>query len=54
VKRKAIAEEIQKFALDNATFPIAGQFQSPAVWRSELQGVIDFGFPVIWNIERKA
>ena len=52
-KRRALAEQLQKFALENATFPIAGQFQSPAVWRSELAGVIDFGFPVMWNIERK-
>ncbi len=51
-KRKALAAELQKFATEAATFPIAGQFQSPAVWRSELKGVIDFGFPVIWNIER--
>ncbi|MCZ8315118.1 ABC transporter substrate-binding protein [Phreatobacter sp.] len=52
-KRKVLAEQLQKFALENATFPIAGQFQSPAVWRSELAGVIDFGFPVMWNIERR-
>ncbi len=51
-KRKALAAELQKLATEDATFPIAGQFRSPAVWRSELKGVIDFGFPVIWNIER--
>lgn len=51
-KRKALAAELQKLATEDATFPIAGQFRSPAVWRSELRGVIDFGFPVIWNIER--
>ena len=36
-----------------AAFAIAaGQFRAPAAWRAELRGVIDFGFPVVWNIER--
>ena len=52
VKRRELATELQQLAIDAATFPIAGQFRSPAVWRAELKGVIDFGFPVIWNIER--
>jgi peptide/nickel transport system substrate-binding protein len=51
-KRKQLAGELQRLAFEAATFPIAGQFRSPAVWRSELRGVIDFGFPVIWNIEK--
>jgi peptide/nickel transport system substrate-binding protein len=33
-------------------FPLTGPFSSHAVWRSRLQGVIDFGFPVLWNIRR--
>lgn len=53
-KRATLATEIQKLAVEAATFPIAGQFRSPAVWRRELSGVIDFGFPVIWNMERTA
>ena len=53
-KRKELAGRLQKLAFEAATFPIAGQFRSPAVWRSELRGVIDFGFPVIWNIEKPA
>jgi peptide/nickel transport system substrate-binding protein len=40
--------------LANVNFPLTGQFSSPAVWRRELQGVIDFGFPVLWNIRRTA
>lgn len=51
-KRKALAAELQRLAIENVTFPITGQFRSPAVWRAELKGVIDFGFPVLWNIER--
>ncbi|WP_426955334.1 ABC transporter substrate-binding protein [Muricoccus radiodurans] len=53
-KRRELAGQLQKLAFEAATFPIAGQFRSPAVWRSELRGVIDFGFPVIWNIEKPA
>jgi peptide/nickel transport system substrate-binding protein len=51
-QRKALAAELQKLAIENVTFPMDGQFRSPAVWRAELKGVIDFGFPVMWNIER--
>jgi hypothetical protein len=48
----ANCELLDRAAVAQATFPIAGQFRAPAAWRAELRGVIDFGFPVIWNIER--
>jgi len=51
-KRRELAIELQRLAHEHATFPLSGQFQAPAVWRAELRGVIDFGFPVLWNIER--
>lgn len=51
-RRREIAAELNRVAIERATFPIAGQFRAPAAWRRELRGVIDFGFPVIWNIER--
>ena len=51
-RRREIAGELQRISIDNAIFPISGQFASPAVWRAELRGVIDFGFPVLWNVER--
>lgn len=50
--RQAIAAKLQEAAFEDATFPIAGQFSSPAAWRKELTGVIDFGLPIMWNIER--
>jgi peptide/nickel transport system substrate-binding protein len=53
-RRREIAGELQRLSIQNANFPLAGQFASPAVWRAELRGVIDFGFPVLWNIERVA
>lgn len=51
-KRRELAAELNRVAIAQVTFPIAGQFRAPAAWRRELKGVIDFGFPVIWNIER--
>jgi peptide/nickel transport system substrate-binding protein len=52
-KRQAIAASIQQAAFEDATFLVAGQFSSPAAWRQELSGVIDFGLPIMWNIERR-
>jgi peptide/nickel transport system substrate-binding protein len=51
-KRRELAAELQRLSHEYATFPLSGQFQAPAVWRAELRGVIDFGFPVMWNLER--
>ncbi|MFC3127336.1 ABC transporter substrate-binding protein [Pseudoroseomonas globiformis] len=51
-RRREIAGELQQLSVSHANFPLAGQFASPAVWRAELKGVIDFGFPVLWNIQR--
>ncbi|MBO1075884.1 ABC transporter substrate-binding protein [Roseomonas marmotae] len=53
-KRREIMAEINRRALANVNFMLTGQFSSPAVWRKELKGVIDFGFPVLWNIRREA
>ncbi len=52
-KRQTIAASIQQAAFEDGTFLMAGQFSSPAVWRRELSGVIDFGLPIMWNIERR-
>ena len=51
-KRRVIAGEMQRISFEQAFLPIGGQFASPAVWRADLSGVIDFGFPVMWNMER--
>ncbi|WP_236038777.1 periplasmic substrate-binding domain-containing protein [Belnapia arida] len=53
-RQREVAGELQRISIDQAIFPLAGQFASPAVWRAELRGVVDFGFPVLWNIERSA
>jgi peptide/nickel transport system substrate-binding protein len=51
-KRQDIAARLQALCYENVNFPIAGQFRAPAVWRRELKGVIDFGIPILWNIQR--
>ncbi len=51
-KRLAIAGQMQTLAYENVDFPITGQFAAPAVWRAGLKGVVDFGFPIMWNMER--
>ena len=33
-KRKALAAQLNEVAIEQATFPIAGQFRAPAAWRS--------------------
>ena len=52
-KRRVIAASIQQAAFEDSTFLMAGQFSSSAAWRKELSGVIDFGLPIMWNIERQ-
>lgn len=53
-KRQALAGQMQAVAYENVNFPITGQFSAPAIWRASLKGVIDFGFPIMWNMERAA
>ena len=54
VNRQAIAARIQRAAYEDGTFLIAGQCSSPAAWRKELGGVVDFGLPILQNIERRS
>jgi peptide/nickel transport system substrate-binding protein len=34
-------------------YVLAGQFSAPMAYRSDLHGVVPFGFPVFWGMERK-
>ena len=52
-KRRALAAQLQARAHENVSVVILGQFASPAVYRSDLQGVLEVGFPVLWNIQRQ-
>ena len=51
-RRREIAAQLQARAHENVSVVILGQFASPAVYRSDLRGVLEVGFPVLWNIQR--
>lgn len=51
-KQREIAARLQARALENVSVVTLGQFASPAAYRANLRGVLEVGFPVLWNIER--
>ena len=52
-KQKQIEAQIQAEFHSNVNLVLAGQFSAPMAYRSDLRGVVPFGFPVFWNMERK-
>ena len=51
--QKDLAGQIQAEFHSNVNYVLAGQFSAPRAYRSNLKGVVPFGFPAFWNIERK-
>ncbi len=51
-RRREIAARMQQSVHDNVSIIILGQFAGPAAYRANLQGVLDVGFPVLWNVQR--
>ncbi len=51
--QKRLKDAIQADFHDNVDYVIAGQFGAPGAWRSSLNGVVPFSFPIFWNISRK-
>jgi peptide/nickel transport system substrate-binding protein len=51
-KRRELAAEIQRSVHDNVSIVILGQFAGPSAYRGNLRGVLDVGFPVLWNVQR--
>jgi peptide/nickel transport system substrate-binding protein len=49
-RRKQIAEEVQKLAFDEVPFVNWGQFVVPGAFRKNVQGVLQFGATLLWNI----
>jgi peptide/nickel transport system substrate-binding protein len=49
-RRKQIAEEIQKLAFENVPYVPWGQFVVPGAFRKHVQGVLQFGATLLWNI----
>jgi peptide/nickel transport system substrate-binding protein len=53
VERKQLAGEIQAAFHRNVNLLLGGQYSAPAAYRSNLRGVIPFGFPVFWSMEKQ-
>ncbi len=51
VKRKAIAEKVQVLAYDEVPYVPWGQFVVPGAFRKNVQGVLQFGATLLWNIQ---
>jgi peptide/nickel transport system substrate-binding protein len=49
-RRKQIAEEVQKLAFDEVPFIPWGQFVVPGAFRKNVQGVLQFGATLLWNV----
>lgn len=52
-QRKQLEAQIQAEFHSNVDVVLAGQFSAPMAYRSDLKGVVPFGFPVFWSMERK-
>jgi peptide/nickel transport system substrate-binding protein len=49
-KRKTIAEKVQLLAYDEVLYVPWGQFVVPGAYRKNVQGVLQFGATLLWNI----
>jgi peptide/nickel transport system substrate-binding protein len=49
-RRKAIAEKVQLLAYDEVPYVPWGQFVVPGAFRKNVQGVLQFGATLLWNI----
>lgn len=51
--RRNLAAQIQTAFHRNVNFVLGGQLAAPAAYRSNLQGLVPFAFPLLWNVARK-
>ena len=49
-KRKQLAEDIQRLALDEVAYVPWGEWFQPTAFRKSVQGVLKFTAPVFWNV----
>ena len=49
MKRKELANELQKVALREVTYVPWGEWVQPTAFRKNVQGVLKFGAPIFWN-----
>ncbi len=52
-RRMQITEAIQKRAYEFVPYVNFGQFFQPMAYRSDLDGLLAVGIPVMWNVEKK-
>jgi peptide/nickel transport system substrate-binding protein len=50
-KRKQLANELQRVALDEAIYVPWGEWVQPTVFRKNVQDVLKFGAPLFWNVK---
>ena len=50
-KRKQLAEEIQRVAVDEVTYVRWGEYLSATAFRKNVQGILTFIAPVFWNVQ---
>lgn len=51
-EQKAIAEKIQKLAIDEGVVGPLGQFRIPAAWNAEWSGFLESPITVFWNVSK--
>jgi peptide/nickel transport system substrate-binding protein len=51
MRRRQLADEIQKVAFDEVAYVPWGEWSLPTAFRKEVQGVLKFTAPVFWNVK---
>jgi peptide/nickel transport system substrate-binding protein len=49
-KRKQLADDIQKIALDEVAYVPLGEWFQPTAFRTSVQGILKFTAPLFWNV----
>ncbi len=52
-ERRELAAAIQDRFHENVNLIIAGQLSVPQAYRAELTGIVEFAFPIPWNLRRR-
>lgn len=52
-QRRELAAQIQDRFHENVNFIIGGQMSVPQAYRAELTGIVEFAFPIPWNLRRR-
>jgi peptide/nickel transport system substrate-binding protein len=50
-KRKRLADEVQRVALEEVTYVPWGQWSQPTAFRKNVRDVLKFGAPIFWNVK---